>query len=148
MQYYLLKCFYVGCFKLLIYQRLGKNGTQYLPAWHSAKGVGLGGACSGVSESTLYGLWCPVGVVGSTPEPVDLCRVSPPISLPLSCHSLSCPINKGKSPKKYILKKKMYKSLIWKHRIYSLWILHMHILCTCKLDDWAFLVKEAHDSIV
>ena len=31
-----------------------KNGTQYLPAWHSAKRVGLGGACWVTGPGALH----------------------------------------------------------------------------------------------
>ena len=81
-------------------------GTQH-------KGLVLGGVCSGAPESTLYGLWCPVGVVGSIPEPVDLCRMSPPPSLspfPVSLQLLSYLI-KAKAPK-ISLKEKTWICLI------------------------------------
>ena len=65
--------------------KTGKNGTQFLPAWHSASRVGLGCTVTMWCEHIhrLCAAWrC---VTGSTPEPDYLCRMSPPISLPLSC---------------------------------------------------------------
>ena len=84
-----------------------KNGTQFLPAWRSASGVGLG--CAVTMWLSAYHDSLAASRV-RLPGPVTFAACLPPSLSPFPVSLLSY-LNKGKSPKKYKSLKKRTRSL-------------------------------------
>ena len=102
-----------------------KNGTQFLPAWRSASGVGLGCAVTmwlSAYHDGLAGSWVRL------PGPATFAVCLPP-SLCLSCQSTVLSKIKAKSPPKY-------KSLLFQGHLQETKDLRYMCtyMCTCFLD--------------